>query len=106
MYLHKLEEMPLDASFSHFRSMRMNLAWLSNTRPDALVEISQQAQVTEEICQAKKREPIRRINKAVRYAMQNRMSLKVPQLDKETIKVIGFSDSSFANNADLSSPIV
>ena len=104
-YLRKLEELPLEASFSHFRSMQMKLAWLSNTRPDCLFEISHLAQVTEEIYAAKKKELIRRINKAVRYAMRNRISLKVSQLDKETIKVIGFSDSFFANDADLSSQL-
>ena len=72
-YLRKLEELPLDASFSHFKSMRMKLAWLSNSRPDCLFEISQLAQVTDEIYAAKKKELIRRINKAVRYAMQNKI---------------------------------
>ena len=77
-YLRKLKELPLDASFSHFTSMRMKLARLSNTRPDCLFEISQLAQVTEEIYEAKKRGVLRRINRAVRHAMQNRISLKVP----------------------------
>lgn len=104
-YLRKLEEFPLDASFSRFRSMWMKLAWLSNMRPDCLFEISPPAQVTGEIYEAKRRELIRRINKAVRYAMQSRISLKVLQLEKETVKVIGFSDSSFVNNADQSSQL-
>ncbi len=47
-YLEKLEKLPLDASFTDFRSMRMRLAWLANTRPDCVYEISQLAQVTEE----------------------------------------------------------
>ena len=39
-YLKKLEELPLDSSFSSFRSMRMRLAWLSHTRPDCQFEFS------------------------------------------------------------------
>lgn len=46
-YLKELEELPLDSSFSHFRSMRMRLARLSNTRPDWLFDIAQLAQITE-----------------------------------------------------------
>ena len=104
-YLRRLEELPPDASFPHFRSMRMKLAWLSNTRPDCLFEISQLAQVTEEKYSTERSVVIRRINRATRYAVQNRISLKVPSLNKDTLRVIGFSDSSFANNADLSSQL-
>lgn len=99
------EELPPDAPFPHFRSMRMKLAWLSNTRPDCLFEISQLAQVTEEKYRTEGSVVIRRINRAIRYAVQNRISLKVPSLNKDTLRVIGFSDSSFANNTDLSSQL-
>lgn len=47
VYLRKLEQMPLDASFLHFKSMRIKLAWLSHTRPDCMFEIYQLVQVTE-----------------------------------------------------------
>eukprot|EP00171_Calliarthron_tuberculosum_P008355 IDg8355t1 len=43
-YLQKLEGLLLNASFTEFRSMRMRLDWLTNTRPDCLFEISQLAQ--------------------------------------------------------------
>ena len=33
-YLKKLEELDSSISFNEFRSMRMRLAWLANTRPD------------------------------------------------------------------------
>ena len=83
--------------------MRTKLAWLSNTRPDCLSEISQLAQVTEEKYNTEGSVVIRRINRAIRYVVQNRMALKVPSLNKEILRVIGFLDSSIANNADLSS---
>lgn len=38
-YLRNLEALPLDSSFSHFRSMHMKLAWLANSFPDCLFEI-------------------------------------------------------------------
>ena len=104
-YIRRLEELPPDASFSHFRSMRMKLAWLSNTRPDCLLEISQLAQITEEKFRTNASVVIRRTNRAIRYAIQNCISLKVPAPNKDTIRVIGFSDSSLANNAGLSSQL-
>ena len=104
-YLRKLEELPPDASFSHFRSMRMRLAWLSNSRPDCLFEISQLAQVTEQMFTSCRRNVINRLNKTVRFAKGNKVSLKIRNLDKESIRIIGFSDSSFANNEDLSSQL-
>ena len=64
-YLRKLEHLPLDATFSDFRSMRMRLAWLANTRPDCLLEISQLAQITKDVFEDSKREAIKRLNKAV-----------------------------------------
>lgn len=60
-YLRKLESLPCDASFSEFRSMRMKLAWLANTRPDCLFEISQLAQVTETMFSKGHRDIIKRL---------------------------------------------
>ena len=104
-YLRRLQQLPMEATFAQFRSMRMSLGWLANTRPDCLLEISQLAQVTEELFSASKREIIRRLNKAISYAVDNRTPLKIPRLNVETLKIIGFSDASFANNADLTSQL-
>ena len=101
----KLEGLLPHASCSHFRSMRMKLAWLANTSPDSLLEISHLAWVTEGKLDAEKKECIRRFNRAIRYAVQNRISPKIPGLDMETLKFIACSDSSFANNADPSSQL-
>ena len=104
-YLKKLEKLPLTASFSQFRSMRMKLAWLANTRPDCLFEISQLAQVTEDMFNQKPKQILQRLNKAVAFAVDNRVSLRIPKLDKSTLRVTGYSDASFANNADLSTQL-
>lgn len=104
-YLKKLESLPLQASFKEFRSMRMRLAWLANTRPDCQFEISQLAQVTENRFEADRSSFIRRLNKATRYATENFVSLKIPKLDASTARVVGFADASFANNDDLSTQL-
>ncbi|CAN8072966.1 unnamed protein product [Agarophyton chilense] len=104
-YLKKLEELPSDAKFSLFRSMRMKLAWLANTRPECLFQISQLAQVTETIFENDQKGVIRQLNRAVKYARQNILSLRIPRLNRETLRVIDYSDSSLANNRDMSSQL-
>lgn len=104
-YLKNMEFIPYDSSFKQFSSMRMKLEWLANTRPDCLFEISQLAQVTEEKFDSQRASIIRRQNRAVKYAVDNRILLRVCLLEKERLKVVSFSDSSFASNDDLSSQL-
>eukprot|EP00737_Agarophyton_chilense_P000247 gb/GEZJ01000282.1/.p1 GENE.gb/GEZJ01000282.1/~~gb/GEZJ01000282.1/.p1 ORF type:complete len:768 (+),score=79.54 gb/GEZJ01000282.1/:1785-4088(+) len=104
-YMRNLEHLGQDGSFSQFRSMRMKLAWLANTRPDCLFEISQLAQITEDRYLSSPREAVKRLNRAVKFAVDNRLSLRIRKLDRNSIRVIGFSDSSFANNHDLSTQL-
>lgn len=100
-YLRKLEKLDEGATFGQFRSMRMRLAWLANSRPDCLFEINQLAQITEHMFKDRPNEMVRRLNKAIRYATENQVRLKIPKLDVESLRIVGFSDASFANNADL-----
>ena len=104
-YLGKLEELPLDSDFTAFRSMRMRLAWLQYTRPDCQLEIGQLAQVTEPLFTQNQTGLLARLNKAIRFAVTNRISLRIGRFNLKHLRVIGFSDSSFANNHDLSSQL-
>lgn len=92
-YLRRLEKKSSDCSFCTFRSMRMKLAWLSNTRPDCLFQISQLAQITEDMFEADRKRIIQQLNRAIRYAIQNQISVKIPALDPDSLRIIGFSDS-------------
>ena len=104
-YLKKLEELPLDSSLFSLRSGGMRLAWLSNTRPDCQFESSQIAQIREDIFDMKQTECRKRLNRAVNFAIAHLYSLNVPKLHLKSLRVTGFSDSSFANNDDLSSQL-
>lgn len=79
--------------------MRMKLPWLANTRPDCQFEISQLEQVTNERFDKEIPSLIRRLNKATNYAV------KIPALDHDSVRVVGFADASFANNLYLSSQL-
>ena len=104
-HLKNSETLQSSATFPDFRSMRMKLAWISHTRADVLFEISQLAQITEERFQKERSACIRRINKAVRFAKNHDIAIKVPKLWFETLRVVGYSDSSFANNWDLTTQL-
>ena len=104
-YLKKLEELDQSSSFNDFRSMRMRLAWLANTRPDLQFEISQLAQITGQRFSDNAPAHVQRLNAAIRYAINNIACIKFPQLDQSSVKLIGYSDAAFANNFDLSSQL-
>lgn len=80
----------------------MKLAWLGNKRPDCQLEISQLAQVTDELFYNDGATLIRRLNRAARYVNDNSIALNTPKLNKRSMRIIGYSDASFANNHDLS----
>ncbi len=80
-------------------------AWLSNSRPDCLFEICQLTQVTDAIFSPHKSECIKVLNRALRYGVQNPISISFHCLDYESLHVVRFSDASFANNRDLSSQL-
>lgn len=95
-----------DASvYSKFRSTRMKLGWLANTRPDCLFEISQLAEATEEIFEQNPKERNKGRNRCVCYERDNNVSIKFPKRDQCSLRIIGYSDASFANNRDNSSQL-
>lgn len=104
-YLKQLEPLPLDATYVQFRSMHMKLTWLANTRPDLMFEISQLAQVTEEVFNNYQESTIRRLNKTTKFAMDNPIRLKFSKLNLDSMRVVCFSNSSFVNNHDLSTQL-
>ena len=104
-YLRQLEELQSNATFSEFRSMRMKLAWLSHSRPDCLLEISHLAQVTDKQFSSSKVPVVRCLNKAVKFAKKHQLSLVVKKLDRASLRIIGYSDASFANNDDLTTQL-
>ena len=81
--------------------MRMKLAWMVNTRPDVAVDISQLAQITEDTYGNDSKYAVKRFNSAITYANANLLHIKYPQMDLESICIVGYSDAAFANNSDL-----
>ncbi len=78
-YLRKVEEFMKDSSYSEFRSMRMRVAWLANTRPDLPFEISQLAQVTQKHFEDDAAATIKRLKNTNKYAHANTAAIRFPK---------------------------
>ena len=89
-YLRQLEALPLDAPLWGFLSIRTRLAWLTNTQPDCMFEISQIAQVTNSMFKESKAKQIERWNKVVNFATSNPISLKINRQDLDSLESLDF----------------
>ena len=104
-YLGKLECLESTSSFSNFRSIRMRVAWIADTRPDLQFEISRLAEVTGGVFKQDATAHIKRLDTIVRYAHEIIASLPFPKLDLHSIRIVGYSDAAFANNHDDTSQL-
>lgn len=71
------------------------------SQPEAAFDLSQAAQTTDP-----REEEVKRLNKRLEWQINNPgRGLRFVQLDKNTLKLVIFTDGSFANNPDYSSQI-
>lgn len=102
-YITKMENIPRSADFEIFRSMCHKLAWLGHTRPDLMAPVNLLSQISEKVFKA---DHIRLINQVVdRSHAGDERGLIEWNLRKNSLKMIVFTDSSFANNRDLSTQL-
>lgn len=101
-YLSKLVVLLQTAIFWDFRSMRIRITWISNSRPHCLFSINHIAQVTESMILNNITAHIKKLKIAVRYAVQNPGAFGFPKLYLETLRVVGYSDASFSSNYNIS----
>ena len=85
--------------------MRKKVAWSANTRSDMQFEISQLAHITEERFHVECRGLVKRSNTIVRHAHKNLVHLKFPCLERDSLRLVGYSDAAYAKKYDLSSQI-
>ena len=104
-YRKQYEYLDNASTFPYFKSMRMKLAWLANTRADLQFEISQLAQVTQEMFNKDAMTCVKKLNAAGRYGHDNAASLQFQKLDRTNIRFAKFSDAAHASNHDLTSQL-
>lgn len=95
--------LPSTSTFESFRSLRHQLAWLSNCRPDFTVGVNILSQVTDSKFDKSHIKEINRIVKHLR--IQPSLGLPFPKLDLDSLRMMVFTDVSFANTEYLSSQI-
>ena len=78
IYLSNVEQIPSNGDFSKFASMRMKLAWLSNTKPDKVFEISQTAPVTWAMYENEIAMYCKHLNNAIKYVHDQKASSRIP----------------------------
>lgn len=57
-------------------------------------------QISMESFEENRRASIRHNNRVIKFAVKNKESLHFPKLDPKSLRVVGFSDASFAGNKD------
>ena len=104
-YARQLRLLPDDCNFSAFASVSMNLMWLSHTRPNCMFEILKLTQITRDYFTEERETIIKNTNRAIKYSTDQAVRIRLPNLQKNTINVVGCSDASFASNLDHTSQL-
>lgn len=104
-YVNQLTTLQANATYSYFASLRMKLAWMSHSRTDVLFEVAKRTQVRAYRFQNDHPAIVKRTNRTVYYAQHNPVSIQFSKLGLRSLHIIGYSDASFAVNADLTSQL-
>lgn len=105
-YITKLAPLSYKSRFADFRSLRAQLAWATNTRPDICYTTAVLAQATEEAFDNAKAEYIKRINSVVSNLKKlPDLVLRYPKLELSSLKLQVYSDASYATNKDKTSQL-
>lgn len=104
-YIDKLTPLSTGATtFAQYRSFRVKLAWITNTRPDITCAVAKAVQVTEKQFSAAPGACVKALN-AIHKHLRTvpDLPLRFPKLDRKTLQLRVYSDASFASNTDGSS---
>lgn len=85
------------------KSMRMKLSWIDNYLSDCLFQIARLAQTTEDMLSKNPAVHIKILNKEIKYATDNILTLKLLKLFMKSLQI--FRVFLFANNHGISSKL-
>ena len=102
-YISRLKCIPDDASYQQYASLRASLLWLAHVRPDISAFGSIIGSYRQEDMSA---EVIKMINEKVKFLKSTKdVTLTFPALDRKTLRLVVYSDASFANRKDKTSQL-
>lgn len=102
-YIERMTFLYKDANFADFASLRAMMLWVSHVRPDVPAFASILGSVTDETFHP---EHVILINRRVQYLKSTaNVGLVFPKLDVESLRLVVYTDCSFANRSDKSCQI-
>lgn len=102
-YISRLSSLSIGADFETFRSLRAKLMWTVHTRPDIACAAAFASQITPDTFGS---ESAALLNRVVRYLKRTaELSLQFPKLDQDSLKLVVYIDSSYANTVDHKSQL-
>lgn len=100
-YLKNIKPQPTDSNFSHFRSFRMKLEWLSYSRPDLTCAVSVLAQVIEAGFNSRLPKLVKGVNKILLYEREKPVQIVFKHIELASLHIDSFSDASFDKIVDF-----
>lgn len=105
-YLSNIQLIKLDAYYKQFRSTRAKLAWATNSRPDIACSVALLSQCTEELFEKDRKSHLKKLNNIIKHLQTYEdLTLKCPNIDKDSLRLVTYYDASFATNEDKSSQL-
>ena len=105
MYMSKIEQILSNAEVNMFSFMRTKLVWFKNTRRNIVLEISQIAQLTQAIYENDISIHHKRLDKAIKYVHDHKVSIRILNVDYSLLKSTAYSDADISNHSTLSSQL-
>jgi Reverse transcriptase (RNA-dependent DNA polymerase) len=102
-YIETLSPLAPTVSFTDFRSHRAKVSWICHTRPAVCYFANNSAQVTERTFSPVNVKSFNAVLENLRKTADHKLDFQ--HLDINTLRIVAYSDASFANNADLSSQL-
>jgi hypothetical protein len=103
LYVGTLSPLAPTASFTDFRSHRAKVSWICHTRPDVCNFANTSAQVTEHTFSPANVKSFNAVLVNLRKTADRKLLFQ--NLDINPVRIVAYSDASFANSADLSSQL-
>ena len=102
-HVNRIRALDKNCTFDEFRSRRHSLAWLTQSRPDVCATSNILSQVTPSTFEDAH---VKKLNTTINHIhATSELSLRHYPLNEDSLHVVAFADSSFANNLDLSSQL-
>lgn len=105
-YISRLKPLNAFSNFSNFQSLRTQLAWAKNSKPNIVCHVVILKQVTNDLFSANKKYFFKLINAVLSHLKKYlNLELKFPKLEKDLLRSTVYSNASITKNWDKTSQL-